>query len=263
MLYQNRVWLMVPFVKTKGTAASEDSEGKLNKDAYESREYRSFQEMLEIIRDKENRLRDALMNAQDISPKTKEKLLDPLIRFTLGYGEYNKTHDPWVLHAARRCGGAINEIWQYAEPPERAAIVRVLHEIEPLVPELVREALKGIPERYIQQREELSTLRRSELRKAFLSAFRKVDSGIKEVELFLADRDKAFELSVGTMFVDALLAIPIWEILADQHIITQELFIHGLYVLTAIFLGTPIISPFIIGGAEKLKDAWENETICW
>ena len=143
MLYQNRVRLMVPFVKTKGNAASEDSEGKLNKDAYESMEYRSFQKRLEIIRDKENRLRDALMNAQDISPKTKEKLFYPLMRFTFGYGEYNKTHNPWVLYAARRCGGAINRIWWSAEPPERAAIVRVLHEIEPFVPELVREALKG------------------------------------------------------------------------------------------------------------------------
>jgi len=138
-----------------------------------------------------------------------------------------------VLYAARQYGEEINKIWWSAEPPERAAIVRVLHEIEPLVPELVREALKGIPERYIQQREELSTLRRSELREAFSSVFRKVDSGIKEVVLLPVllvnlnlDEDRALKLLFGTAIVVAV-AVPVLAILANQHIITQELLMYG------------------------------------
>ena len=235
--------LMVPFVKTKGNA-SEDLEGKLNKDAYESREYRSFQKMVKIIDDKKNELREALRNAQDISPETKEKLFYPLMFFTHIYGNYNKTHNPWVLHAARQYGEEINGIWWHAKQPEDAAIVRFLHEIEPLVPELVREALKDIPERYIQQREELSTLRRSELRKAFLSAFRKVDSGIKEVLLRIytlpenVDGETVLELFFGPGITSAIMGDSLF-FLASHHIITQELAVrYGVLGLIAIGVGT-------------------------
>jgi len=263
MLYQNRVRLMVPFVKTKGNAASEDSEGKINKDAYGSKEYRSFQKIVKIIDDKENKLRDAIMNAQDISPETKEKLLYLLVGFTEMYGEYNRTYRPSVLYAARQYGKEINSIWWYAKRPERTAIVRFLHEMEPLVPELVREALKGIPERYIQQREELSTLRRSELRKAFLSAFRKVDSGIKEVvllpELLInlnLDKDRAVKLLLGTAIVVDV-ALPVLVILANQHIITQELLMYGASgliateVVTATYLSNHVKDDFPIGTNER------------
>ena len=254
MLYQNRVRLMVPFVKTKGNA-SEDSEGKLNKDAYESREYRSFQKKVKIIDDKENELRDAIRNAQDISPKTKENLFYPLMLFTHIYGNYNKTHNPRVLYAARQDGEEINRIWWHAKQPEDAAIVRFLHKIEPLVPELVRGALKDIPERYIQQREELSVLRRSEPREAFSSAFRKVDSGIKEVELFLLEVDHSLPLMLGTIVVSESIA----GVLALRGTITPELSPYVASGLIAIYIGMF----FTFGLGDELKDAWENETICW